>query len=178
MISLSRSSILNASFRNIFVAQIKILYNSKQQLIGYLPLLLNDCYYMPLKHAIAEILEDISKNAHTLRNIIKLLSEDPEYKYCLGTSSLVYEAYSQVKLKKYNIWEIDMTVVYYLSAMMSQQLGVANTVLLITKEATYSPFAQSIEEIADTTSENCTLLNHLATEIVKYAGKLYEVDTV
>lgn len=173
MISLSSSIILNTSFRNIFVAQIKILYNSKQQLIGYLPLLLTDCNYIPLKQAVAEILEDITRNATTLRNIIKLLNENPEYKYCLGTSSLVHKTFNRVKLVKYNLWETDMTVIYYLNAIMSQQLGVVKTVLLITKEPPYCPFAQPIGEIADTTSENCMLLNQLATEIVNNAGGLY-----
>jgi ferritin-like metal-binding protein YciE len=100
--------------RNSFTKILTNLYFVKQQLKGYLPLLLSKATFKPLKLQIREIIININADLLRLDFIFKVLNIDPATLNSTIRDSINLESQVTRNLKDLNLTETDMSILYHI----------------------------------------------------------------
>lgn len=87
------------SFEDLFLIQIKDLYDAEQRLIAALPKMAEAAHSPELKRAFEMHLEETRDQARRLEQIFNLLGESPERQTCEAMKGLVEEGADIIKAK-------------------------------------------------------------------------------
>src|SRR5580765_1544163 len=89
---IGRNTMQKDSLRELYVAELKDLYNAETQLVKALPKMAKASSNAELRQGFEEHLRQTSEHVSRLEQIFEMLDEKPTGKKCLGMEGLVKEA--------------------------------------------------------------------------------------
>ncbi len=98
------------SLRQLYVDELKDLYNAETQLVKALPKMAKAASNAELRQAFEEHLRQTSEHVDRLEQIFEMLEEKPTGKKCLGMEGLVKEG-AETMQEKYNDEVMDAAII-------------------------------------------------------------------
>src|SRR5580765_6380724 len=94
---IGRNTMQKDSLRELYVAELKDLYNAETQLVKALPKMAKASSHAELRQGFEEHLRQTSEHVSRLEQIFDMLGEKPTGKKCLGMEGLVKEGAETLK---------------------------------------------------------------------------------
>src|SRR3989442_15401790 len=150
--------------RELYVDQLKDLYNAENQLVKALPKMAKASSSEELREGFEEHLEQTKGHVQRLEQIFKMLNENPKGKKCKGMEGLVEEG-SEVMQEDFEDALLDAALIGAAQRVEHYEIAAYGTVRAFAEELGESEHASLLEETLEEEKETDEKLTELAKQI-------------
>ncbi|MGA7754125.1 MAG: ferritin-like domain-containing protein [Candidatus Sulfotelmatobacter sp.] len=158
------------SLRQLYVHELKDLYNAETQLVRVLPKMAKSSSNTQLRQAFEEHLRQTSEQVSRLERIFEMLREKPIGKKCLGMEGLVKEG-SETMQEKYTESVMDAAIIGAAQRVEHYEIAGYGTVRAFAKLLGEDEHVTLIEQTLAEEKQADEKLTQLAEEINLKAGE-------
>ena len=150
--------------RELYVDQLKDLYNAENQLVKALPKMAKASSSEELREGFEEHLEQTKGHVQRLEQIFRMLNENPKGKRCRGMESLVEEG-SELMQEDFEDILLDAALIGAAQRVEHYEIAAYGTVRAFAEELGESEHASLLEETLEEEKETDEKLTELAKQI-------------
>src|SRR5215831_8300523 len=158
------------SLRQLYVDELKDLYNAETQLVKALPRMAKASSNSELRQAFEEHLRQTSEHVSRLEQIFEILEEKPTGKRCLGMEGLVKEA-AEVLREKYEDAVRDAAMIGAAQRVEHYEIAAYGTVREFARLLGEDEHISLLEQTLEEEKETDTKLTELAERINPQAAE-------
>jgi len=164
------------SLRELYVDELKDLYNAETQLVKALPKMAKASSNAELRQGFEEHLRQTSEHVSRLEQIFEMLGEKPTGKKCLGMEGLVKEG-AETMQEDYEDAVMDAAIIGAAQRVEHYEIAGYGTVRAFAEHLGESEHVSLIEQTLQEEKETDDKLSQLAEEINAQAGQGVEATT-
>jgi len=158
----------NQGLRELYVDELKDLYNAENQLIKALPKMAKAAASEELREGFEEHLEQTKEQARRLERIFKMLDENPRGKKCVGMEGLVKEG-SEIMKEDFEDEVLDAALIGAAQRVEHYEIAAYGTVRTFAEVLGEGEHASLLEETLQEEKETDEKLTQLASQINEQA---------
>lgn len=163
------------SLRELYVDELKDLYNAETQLVKALPKMAKASSNAELRQGFEEHLRQTSEHVSRLEQIFEMLGEKPTGKKCLGMEGLVKEG-AETMQEDYEDAVMDAAIIGAAQRVEHYEIAGYGTVRAFAEQLGESEHVSLIEQTLQEEKETDDKLTQLAEEINAQAGQGVEAE--
>src|SRR2546423_9791362 len=156
--------------RELYVDQLKDLYNAENQLVKALPKMAKASSSEELREGFEEHLEQSKGHVQRLEQIFRMLNENPKGKRCRGMEGLVEEG-SELMQEDFEDILLDAALIGAAQRVEHYEIAAYGTVRAFAEELGESEHASLLEETLEEEKETDEKLTELAKQINAQANE-------
>jgi len=168
------------SLRQLYVDELKDLYNAETQLVKALPKMAKASSNAQLRQGFEEHLRQTSEHVSRLEQIFEMLEEKPTGKKCVGMEGLVKEG-AEVMKEKYEDEVMDAAIIGAAQRVEHYEIAGYGTVRefakLLGEDEHVSLLEQTLEEEKQTDEKLTQLAEEINAEAEQEGGEEAEMET-
>ena len=158
----------NQGLRELYVDELKDLYNAENQLIKALPKMAKAAASEELREGFEEHLEQTKEQARRLERIFKMLDENPRGKKCVGMEGLVKEG-SEIMKEDFEDEVLDAALIGAAQRVEHYEIAAYGTVRTFAEVLGEGEHVSLLEETLQEEKETDEKLAQLASQINEQA---------
>ncbi|PYX95559.1 MAG: ferritin-like domain-containing protein [Acidobacteria bacterium] len=158
----------NQGLRELYVDELKDLYNAENQLIKALPKMAKAAASEELREGFEEHLEQTKEQARRLERIFKMLDENPRGKKCVGMEGLVKEG-SEIMKEDFEDEVLDAALIGAAQRVEHYEIAAYGTVRTFAEVLGEGEHVSLLEETLQEEKETDEKLTQLASQINEQA---------
>ena len=165
----------NEGLKELYVDELKDLYNAENQLVKALPKMAKAASSDELRQGFEEHLEQTREHVQRLEKIFELLDENPKGKKCMGMEGLIKEG-SEVMDEDFEGAVMDAALIGAAQRVEHYEIAAYGTAAEFAKVLGESEHASLLEQTLDEEKETDEKLTELAKEINSQANEGADAD--
>jgi ferritin-like metal-binding protein YciE len=160
----------NEGLKELYIDELKDLYNAENQLVKALPKMAKAASSEELRAGFEQHLEQTKGHVQRLERIFKMLDENPKGKKCRGMEGLVEEG-SEIMQEDFEDALLDAALIGAAQRVEHYEIAAYGTVHAFAEELGESQHASLLEETLEEEKETDEKLTELAKQINAEAKK-------
>ena len=162
---------MNESIRQLYIDELRDLYNAETQLVKALPKMAKASSNSELRQGFEEHLRQTSEHVSRLEQIFEMLDEKPTGKKCLGMDGLVKEAAETMK-EDYEDVVMDAAIIGAAQRVEHYEIAGYGTVRALAELLEEDEHVNLLEQTLNEEKQTDDQLTHLANTINPQAAGL------